>query len=113
MEQIPEAKEVTEVKETATPAAPVEEPTKTTSVVFPAEKPEDMTEAEWADLEEQRDLAYKIVYFFLMMIIVTFGLLYVYYKMDQKEQMKEARQQREKGAFFGEIAKTTNFDFLG
>lgn len=65
----------------------------TTPVVdaYTTVKPENMSDEEWAQLEEQRDLAYKIVYFFLVLIVFTFGLLYVYYKMDQKEQQKDAR----------------------
>ena len=110
-----------ELPETKNPTLPVGTVTKEiispSGDVVPTPSPQDketeLTDTEWAQLEEQRDLAYKIVYFFLIMIVATFGLLYVYYKMDQKEQLKEARHQREKGTFFGDIDKTTNFDFLG
>jgi hypothetical protein len=37
------------------------------------------------EIEMQRDIAFKIVYFFIAFIIMTFGLLYAYYKVDQKE----------------------------
>jgi hypothetical protein len=70
---------------------PTAEATPVTVDSYTTVKPESMSDEEWAQLEEQRDLAYKIVYFFLVLIVATFGLLYVYYKMDQKEQQKEAR----------------------
>lgn len=70
---------------------PTAEATPVTVDAYTTVKPESMSDEEWAQLEEQRDLAYKIVYFFLVLIVATFGLLYVYYKMDQKEQQKEAR----------------------
>ena len=87
------------INSTPVAAAPVTEVVTPVSAVAPATaapaqvvdayttvKPDYMTDEEWAQLEEQRDLAYKIVYFFLVLIVATFGLLYVYYKMDQKEQ---------------------------
>jgi hypothetical protein len=38
-------------------------------------------EKEWNDMEKQRDVAFKIMYFFIVFIIATFGLLYTYFKM--------------------------------
>jgi hypothetical protein len=40
---------------------------------------------QWEDVEKQRDVAFKIVYFFIAFIALTFGLLYAYYKVDKKE----------------------------
>lgn len=54
------------------------------------------------EIEMQRDIAFKIVYFFIAFIIMTFGLLYAYYKVDQKEQERESREKRTKGIFFEE-----------
>ena len=55
-----------------------------TIVVKPVEAPETLTpeSAKWQDMEMQRDIAFKIVYFFIGFIIFTFGLLYAYYKVD-------------------------------
>lgn len=60
----------------------------------------------------QREIAFKIVYFFLAFIVMTFGLLYAYYKVDQKEQEREQREKRTKGIFFDEPNQKTFFDFL-
>jgi len=43
---------------------------------------------------------------------MTFGLLYVYYKVDKKEQENEEREKRTKGIFYGEANQKTFFDFL-
>ena len=64
------------------------------------------------EVEMQRDIAFKIVYFFIAFIIMTFGLLYAYYKVDQKEQEREQREKRTKGIFFDEPNQKTFFDFL-
>jgi hypothetical protein len=40
---------------------------------------------DWDSLDMQRDLAFKIVYFFIVFIVATFGLLYAYFQMNQKE----------------------------
>lgn len=34
----------------------------------------------------QRDIAFKIMYFFIVFIVATFGLLYVYFKTTQKAE---------------------------
>jgi hypothetical protein len=39
-------------------------------------------------MEMQRDVAFKIIYFFILFIIATFGLLYAYFKMSKKEQIE-------------------------
>jgi len=49
----------------------------------------DPNSPEWQDMEMQRDIAFKIVYFFIGFIAMTFGLLYAYYKIDQKAQEEE------------------------
>lgn len=64
------------------------------------------------EIEMQRDVAFKIVYFFIAFIIMTFGLLYAYYKVDQKEQEREQREKRTKGIFFEEPNQKSFFDFL-
>jgi hypothetical protein len=45
--------------------------------------------SEWDDLDAQRDLAFKIVYFFIAFILFTFGLLYAYFRLHQKELEEE------------------------
>jgi len=91
-------------------AAPADKASYTTNVTpTQIEKPID---SEFDNLENQRDLAFKIVYFFIMFIIATFGLLFAYFKMDQKEQEKTNREKRAKGTFFGDIDDRTFFDFL-
>ena len=57
-------------------------------------------------------MAFKILYFFIAFILFTFGLLYLYYKLDQKEQAEEQRAKRAKGVFYGEPNQQTFFDFL-
>lgn len=47
---------------------------------------------EWNDLEKQRDIAFKIMYFFIVFILFTFSLLYAFFRMTQKEQ--EERMQK-------------------
>jgi hypothetical protein len=64
------------------------------------------------EIQMQRDVAFKIVYFFIAFIIMTFGLLYAYYKVDQKEQEREQREKRTKGIFFEEPNQKSFFDFL-
>jgi hypothetical protein len=64
------------------------------------------------DMEQQREIAFKIVYFFIAFVFMTFGLLYLYYKIDQKEQEKEEREKRAKGIFYGDANQKTFFDFL-
>jgi hypothetical protein len=39
---------------------------------------------EWDEIELQRDIAFKIMYFFIAFVFATFGLLYIYFKMHQK-----------------------------
>lgn len=74
--------------------------------------PEEEVAAQWENLELQRDLAFKIVYFFIFFIVATFGLLYAYFKMDEKEKQKEEREARAKGAVYGNANQSTFFDFL-
>ena len=66
----------------------------------------------WDDMEMQRDVAFKIIYFFILFIIATFGLLYAYFKMSKKELIEQERKARAKGIFFGEPTQQTFFDFL-
>jgi len=44
-------------------------------------------------MEMQRDVAFKIMYFFIVFIIATFGLLYTYFKMSQKAEEDARREQ--------------------
>ena len=65
---------------------------------------------EWNDLEKQRDIAFKIMYFFIVFIIFTFTLLYVFFRMTQQQQEEEARR---KGVKAREGAHQETFlDFL-
>ena len=95
--------------EAVAPAAPATPASATAAAEEPASA---ATTPEWDDAETQRDLAFKIVYFFIALIILTFGLLYTYFKMDQKEQEQDAREKRSKGVFFGDVDNKTFFDFL-
>lgn len=66
---------------------------------------------EWNDLEKQRDIAFKIMYFFIVFIIATFSLLYVFFRMTQQQQEQEAMRKR--GAKVREEAYQQTFlDFL-
>lgn len=40
---------------------------------------ESASSVDWDSLDMQRDIAFKIVYFFIVFIIGTFGLLYAYF----------------------------------
>ena len=60
----------------------------------------------------QRDVAFKIVYFFILFIMWTIGLLYAYFKVSKKEEQENQRKARAKGVFFGEPSQQTFFDFL-
>lgn len=110
--------EITDTQSTLAPAAVAPAPVAAPVIVdqplvvehvTPIESPID---PDFDNLEAQRDLAFKIVYFFIMFIIATFGLLYAYFRMDQKEQEKVSREKRAKGTFFGDIDNRTFFDFL-
>ena len=46
------------------------------------------------DLEMQRDVAFKIMYFFIAFVAATFGLLYVYFKMNQKAEEDALREEQ-------------------
>ena len=61
----------------------------------------------------QRDIAFKIMYFFIVFIVATFGLLYAYFKMYQKEEQEAQRNKRAKGIFDEkDTRQTAFFDFL-
>tara|TARA_B110000503_G_scaffold3834_1_gene5010 strand:+ start:84 stop:428 length:345 start_codon:yes stop_codon:yes gene_type:complete len=66
-------------------------------------------------LDMQRDMAFKIVYFFIVFIVATFGLLYAYFQMNKKELEEEEQRQaikhqiRQKGV---NGKDHTFFDFL-
>lgn len=92
-------------------AAPAEEQSKESKSGKIVSDPKSV-EPNWDDMETQRDIAFKIIYFFITFILATFGLLYLYYKMDKKEREQEEREKRAKGAFFGEVNNSTFFDFL-
>lgn len=51
----------------------------------PTSKTEDpvVMNEEWDDLEMQRDIAFKIMYFFIIFIVMTFGLLYLYFRLNK------------------------------
>lgn len=54
-----------------------------TNTITDSLKPEEMTQEEWDEIEAQRDIAFKIMYFFIVFILATFGMLYAYFKMAQ------------------------------
>jgi hypothetical protein len=64
------------------------------------------------DMEEQREIAFRIVYFFIVFIFMTFGLLFCYFKAEQKQIAQEEREKRAKGVFYGEANQNTFYDFL-
>jgi len=71
-------------------------------------------------MEKQRDVAFKIMYFFIVFIIATFGLLYTYFKMSQKAEEDAARENAASGMLEGradfkkrqQTQKDNFFDFL-
>jgi len=64
-----------------------------------------MTQEEWDEIEAQRDIAFKIMYFFIVFILATFGMLYAYFKM--------AQSQNQKGLMEGKAGQAESFaDFL-
>ena len=75
-------------------------------------------ELEWNEAEAQRDIAFKIMYFFIALVIVTFLTLYAYFTIVQKsEQQARARAMRKKqGLMDDDVAapmESTSFvDFL-
>lgn len=91
---------------TAQPAADTSVKQVSPTITTPGQEWDDM------DMEQQREIAFKIVYFFIAFVFMTFGLLYLYYKIDQKEQEKEERNKRAKGIFYGDVNQKTFFDFL-
>ena len=52
------------------------------------------------------------MYFFIVFILMTFSLLYAYFKMNQKALIEEERQRRAKGIFYGKPNQKSFFDFL-
>lgn len=78
---------VKKTKDTTQPEKKVEEPKKVekevTKDVAPGAKNETaLPHQDWDELEMQRDIAFKIMYFFIIFIVMTFGLLYLYYRMN-------------------------------
>jgi len=66
---------------------------------------------EWADLEKQRDIAFKIMYFFIVFIIATFSLLYAYFRMTQSSEREASQRKGGKGqAIRGQ--QPNFFDFI-
>lgn len=51
---------------------------------------------EWDDLEMQRDIAFKIMYFFIIFIVMTFGLLYLYFRLNKQAEEEEAARRGQK-----------------
>jgi predicted membrane protein len=60
-------------------------------------------------------MAFKIVYFFIVFIVATFGLLYAYFQMNKKEleqeQQRQAIKHNVRNKNFGNTDHTF-FDFL-
>lgn len=53
-------------------------------------------EAPEVDLEQQKDLAFKILYFFLIFIFATFTLLYVFFKMTKNQEQEAIKRNNAK-----------------
>lgn len=64
---------------------------------------------EWQDLEKQRDIAFKIMYFFIVFIIATFSLLYAFFRMTQNSEQEAAMR---KGIAKGERVRDQQQTFL-
>lgn len=62
----------------------------TKEMVTEINKPDEKVIEEWNDLEAQRDIAFKIMYFFIIFILATFSLLYAYFRMYQKSEDEAA-----------------------
>ena len=69
-------------------------------------------EDEWNDLEKQRDIAFKIMYFFIVFIIATFSLLYAFFRMTQNSEQEAAMRKGVKGQRAVRDQQQTFFDFL-
>lgn len=39
------------------------------------------------ELDEAREVAFQVVFFFIFLIIASFGLLYIYHKMSQEREI--------------------------
>jgi len=48
-----------------------------------------------AALAEARDVAFQVVFFFIALIFASFGLLYIYHKMEQERAMQAAGKANE------------------
>jgi len=70
--------------------AKVDKESSTNSTALAKESGTESIEEEWADLEKQRDIAFKIMYFFIVFIIATFSLLYAYFRMTQNSEREAA-----------------------
>lgn len=57
----------------------------------------DVLQQEWDEAEAQRDIAFKIMYFFIAFILATFSLLYAYFRMVQQSEMEARMARRNKG----------------
>jgi len=51
-------------------------------------------------IEEQREVAFKVVFFFIGLIAASFGVLYIYHRMSQAN----VKSVREKQTFFDFLA---------
>lgn len=63
----------------------------------------------WEELDAQRDVAFKVMYFFIVFIIGTFGLLFAYFQMSQQQEQEEREKRGEQKA---KGTEHTFFDFL-
>ena len=45
-------------------------------------------------LEEQRDVAFKVIFFFMMLILASFAILYIYHRTSQKNRKDNSTQQK-------------------
>ena len=54
-------------------------------------------QSEWDEAEAQRDIAFKIMYFFIAFILCTFSMLYAYFRMVQQSEIEARQARRAKG----------------
>lgn len=64
------------------------------------------------EMQKEKEMAFKILYFFCGFTVLTYVLLYVFYRLDKQEQAKEIREKRQKNLFYGEVNQQAFFDFL-
>jgi len=95
--------------------APTVAPTTTTIAAKSADTPSVATEVSakrQAELDEARDVAFQVVFFFIALIFASFGLLYIYHKMEQERaQQAKGQANQRKETFFEFLAGNLGEDY--